>query len=415
MPTLLKEGGVTSGLVGFGSKPGIGFTWGNDCPLHTWQQYPGASFPASLIGFGLYVAGSTGFGISTIPIGGIAMSAASDDDYHTFGGSSMYDTTNGGTGSSVIVGPSGNDMNVGAGTLNPIPFMWGGNALRVWIGAIGGGSTGLGLQSLTGVGFSPDIVLFLGNDVTGVSGNNLRWHVGCMDAAGNQWVESVDGITGSGPPGVGGIYGEIKRYSEFRTDSCILALREDTAGAGRNRSVFHSMDPDGFTVNNVEVNPNQGATFVVCLKVLDPTKGFIQAGTLTQGDSGVSGMPLPPGGVYFCGDSWSPTLDTPDGFFGMASNRAVVCQGGTDGITQRSSLGGAGKANSAPKDYYDDASITFGLTDGNIITGRAVSTLTSGGFNLSWTTDDGGVRPFGYIAFNIPNKGNPSFNNFTPV
>lgn len=407
MPSLLKEGGVTAGLVGFGAKPGIGFSWGNDCPLHTWQQYAGG---VALASFGLYIQDAAAIE------GGVIYSPASDDDYHTFDiGHALYNATGGGFGSAVGVALSGNDMLVGTGAINPIPFLWGGNACIGYIGQFNAGLSGTGLQSVTGVGFQPDIVVFVSNDIGGGDSNNLRMMVGCMDAAGNQWVESIYGITGSGPFIIGGIYGEIKRYSEFRTDSCVLGLRDDNAGQGRNRAEFSSMDPDGFTVNVLESNFFHATGMFVCIKLLKPTKSFIQAGTMIQGDTVVTGMPMAPSAVYFCGDSWSPTLDTPDGFFGMASNRAVICQGGTDGITQRSSLGGAGKAGSSPQDYYDDASITFGVTDGPVITGRAVSTLTSDGFTLNWTVDDGGVRPFGYIAFNIPNKGNPSFNNFTPV
>lgn len=401
MPSFLVEGGTVDAPAGLGFKPGFGITWGNDCPLHTWQEYPGATFAAALMCFGAWTLRDPN---ATITSGGITMSGASNDDYHTFTiGGPVYDTTNGGTGSSVSVGAIPNDIEIGSGAINPIPFLFTGHAMQAYIGIFQPGIAGTGLQAITGVGFQPDIVIFASNDVSGGSGNNLRVMIGVMDAAGNQWVESLYGISESGPGVVGGIYGENKRYSEFRTDSCILGLRDDNATQGRNRAVFSSMDADGFTVDVTESNANYGGTLFMALKVNDPTKGFFQAGTMVQGDTSVTGMPLPPTGVYFCGDSWSPTLDTPDGFFGMDSNRAVLCQGGTDGVTQRSTIGGAGKGSSSPYDYYDDASITFGITDGQVITARATSVLTSDGFTLTWTDDDSGFRPFGYIAFDVPN------------
>jgi len=269
-----------------------------------------------------------------------------------------------------------------------------------------------GNNAVTGFGFQPDLVVFYGCNSNGADSEGTRMMVGMMDANGNQWVESLMGIFASGPFIVGGVIGTNTRTSEFRTDSCILGLEDDYgapggATMGRNRASFVSMDPDGFTVHSDENNAPQGGTLCMAYKVTNPAKAFFQVGTSVQGDANVTGLPMAPGGAITCGDFWSPTING-----SPPSDRAVISLGGFDGTLNRSSVSGCGSGTSVPGGYYDDSAIIFGDPQSSTILGRATAAITSDGWDYTWTDDDGGDRPFGWLAFNVPNKsGPPMFNN----
>lgn len=414
--------------AGFGGTPGFGFAWGCDSPLHTWYMWPadflqvGKSFSS----FGCYSRA-----INSSAITAALWLAALDyinQDQHTWGVSDTYYST---FMESAGLYASPGDGVIAGTTTYPVPFLLGGNACESFVGIFvtgaeypaGQGIVTAGVQAIRGVGFEPDLVIFLGGDSNGATGDSGRMMVGMMDAAGNQWVCSESGIFGSAGFIIGGAYpGYPARLSEFRTDACTLILLDPVgspggATSGRNRASFNSMDPDGFNLNIDEYNPPSGGHIFVALKVNDPTKAFFQVGTLVQGDGGVSGMPLPPDGVVLCGDSWSTAIDgvTPSVVDPSAfSTRAYISIGGFDATTQRSSVSGCSSHEGAnPLGYYDDSAIVFG--NDSAITGRALGGLTADGFTLGWTDDDGGARPFGYLAFQVPNNGLPAFNARIPA
>lgn len=425
MPGLLFETDPSvDGGIGFGVQPGIGFSWGCDVPLHTWYTWP-----AGFLNVGAAFMSFGGFGRdwgNTLLTSGITLTAIDsiNQDQTGWEVGPIFHPTGAGFGPQINPSLIANDVSLnGTGATNPIPSVWGGNGIKSFAVAFVPGVTfaggvydpSTGNTSVAGMGFQPDIVVFYGNTSNGADSGGLRFMVGVMDKFGNQWVESTIGIFQSGPLIIGGVIGVNTRFSEFRTDSCILG-QEDLYGSpggstqGRNRASFVSMDSDGFTVHSDESNTPYGGTLAMAYKLDDPTKGFIQAGSSIQGDSSVSGLPMDPSGVVLVGDSWSNIINGPP-----PSNRTIVSMGGFDTVLNRSSVSGSGNGSAIPGGYYDDSAIVFGDPQTATIFGRALAAITSDGWNYTWTDDDGGARPFGYIAFNVPNRGNPSFNNFTPV
>jgi hypothetical protein len=100
--------------------------------------------------------------------------------------------------------------------------------------------SGTGSQSITTVGFKPDLVVHAGIETSGTSpitSTSSSFQIGTMDSSGNQWATYNFATTGVNPS----VTGRIQV-----TDGCII-------GTGRTTSVDHkaaftSMDTNGFTL-----------------------------------------------------------------------------------------------------------------------------------------------------------------------
>lgn len=426
MPALLVE--ATSGPAGFGHRPGFAFGWGNGSPIHTWEMLAGGDVGHSDMSFGAFIhQGLVG------PDGGCAITdgvTQADVDYIAsdrsnnivYSGVITREETGWATDVTNSDTPS-RDMYIGGGAPNPVPLMLGGNALttianQILPGDPGGFNgffydSGTGNYTVTGVGFQPDLVVFLSDTSDPFVGSGLRVMVGMMDAAGNQWVCSELGVNDTGPTITGAHFGYAVRMSEFRSDACFLSLPDiygqGSSTMGRNRASFVSMDSDGFTIHMDELNSNLAFGSFLAYKLDDPTKGFFQVGTHVQGDTDLGTYPLDPEGVILVGDSYSASIDgtpTPVWTDAPYSTRAVLSVGGFDGITNRATVGGCGSGTGTnPGQYYDDSAIIFGDTNAQTTLARAVGNLGTLSASLSWTDDDGGARPFGSLAFRCPNIG----------
>lgn len=433
MGALLFEsigGGAASGL---GRRAGFGFGWGNGSPIHTWEMLAPGGFGFD-VGKAFMALGAFagkwpgdlpgGAGNSFITAG--QTRAALDYINQDQGDWASGRTTEGYGDWYANLRNAAGDVDIDGSPPNVVPFLVGGNALKTFPGAIWPGFNDVGtpasvfdpatgITSVTGVGFQPDLVVFLCcTSAPGGGQDGMRVMVGMMDAAGNQFACSEMGVFDTAATIIGGNFGYPVRMSEFRDDACIVEL-PDPYGAfslpqDYSRSSFVSMDPDGFSVHSDVLAVTNGgyraASLYLAYKVNDPTKGFFQVGTHVQGDTDLGPYPLDPEGVLLVGDSWSPSIDgSPAPVWPDAppSTRAVMSVGGFDGITNRSTVGGCGSHEGVnPGQYYDDSAIVFGDTSGLSTLARALGSLGTLAASLAWDMDDGGGRPFGSLAFRVP-------------
>lgn len=437
MGALLLESAGGGVSAGFGRKAGLGFSWGNGSPIHTWELLPGGFLDVghAFMTFGGFIQDwpgpyLPGYSLITAGVTNAALDYINTDESDFAVGPTDEGYSQWGP---ITVQNTGSDCIVDGSAPNPIPLLLGGNAVKTAVGFWKPGETdgatpqstydpATGLNVVTGVGFQPDLVVFLLATAANFGQDGMRVMVGMMDAAGNQWCCTEMGIFGSAGFGIGGAPpGYPARFSEFRSDACFLSLPAPSsfsAAQGRNRASFVSMDADGFTCHLDEWQVGGGAAYggFLAYKLDDPSKGFFQVGTHVQGDTDLGPYPLDPEAVILVGDSWSPTLDvptTPLWTGAPVSDRAIFSAGGFDAATNRSTVGGCGSHEGTnPGQYYDDSAIVFGDTSAQTIKARAVGALGTLAASLVWTDDDGGARPFGSLAFRVPFRGgDPALRN----
>ena len=138
---------------------------------------------------------------------------------------------------------------------------------------------------VTGVGFSPDLVLSSIYNSSGDAQNTI----GLMNKHGQQWANGFYGTNGNPSNTSRGQQTDATLYSVGYNDSNTVQTH------------FKSMDADGFTVNFSAVNPNESSSISLCLKglsskigaftapvapasqVIDTRQGFIPKGALFSG------------------------------------------------------------------------------------------------------------------------------------
>ena len=149
----------------------------------------------------------------------------------------------------------------------------------------------IGNQSITGVGFQPDALLFLSVASGGaapVLGNNLQNTIGGMvDAT----LEGVDAITSRD----GQASATSHRYNR-NVDEAYATIAG--GGAVNARFEFVSMDADGFTVNHLEADNDR--VFFLALKSTDAAFHIGAFDTRTDGANiVVTGLGFKPAGLIF--------------------------------------------------------------------------------------------------------------------
>jgi hypothetical protein len=98
-----------------------------------------------------------------------------------------------------------------------------------------------GNQAITGVGFQPTVAIHIGVDDTTASPDttgHMRYHIGAMDSAGNQWAKYGFAATSVTTSSTG---------RDQLTDSCIVGSGGSTTVNAK--AAYVSMDSNGFTIN----------------------------------------------------------------------------------------------------------------------------------------------------------------------
>lgn len=254
-------------------------------------------------------------------------------------------------------------------------------------------SASTGSQSITGVGFQPDAIIFLGcfsqNFNSQRDGGNFM--MGAVDAALNQWTVAARTQFYSHP---------YIRRNRFLNDKCITHIAA-TSFAGPTTvdqiAELTSMDVDGFTINLTAAGlDSSGDPMHVAFLAIKVLSGDgISVGVAEQGDATISAGFAP---------------DT------MMFASAQLSNGGVDGVTTYLSMGavdtnavqrnywaGSESAASLPPAYgYASTASAIRFAEVALTTlAEADVTLTGTGANLTWLVDDGNPAEIGWIAFQV--------------
>lgn len=250
-------------------------------------------------------------------------------------------------------------------------------------------ATATGTQAVTGVGFQPNLVLFITNlqTASGVSNNNSCFSFGVAQSSTARWACGV---------GLQNAQATMNNRRAFYDNRCILVPAAGSNAIAHDAD-FVSMDADGFTI---DWQTAPGAAYLVGYIALSVTS--VKVGNFTQktstGSQATTGVGFQPDVLMLA----SAVHDTAN---------AVV-------DTARFSIG-AGLSSSARWAYWtgDEDAAANALADSRYQTNKIITmadeagggspttlaeadltSLDSDGFTLNWSTADATARNIGYIA-----------------
>ncbi len=254
-----------------------------------------------------------------------------------------------------------------------------------------------GNQSLTGLGFEPQIVIFVGcttyvpSTQDALQSESTNFMLGAADGDGNQWAMTL-----------GSSY-DLSRLSWFRDDACILHIPSYFPAAPHDETTveqvaeFVSMDSDGFTFNLTSAgHDNTGNAMHVSYLAIGDITGSVKVGVGLQGDTSLTAG-FRPDAVLFAS---SQDIDA------SVSDHAHGCVGATDGILQKSAWLGSESIPlptglPTPWSYWSSDRVMRFTDSTEALLADATATLTATGATLDWPNDDTVARQFGWVALQI--------------
>lgn len=245
-----------------------------------------------------------------------------------------------------------------------------------------------GNQSVTGLGFQPDIVfLFVTlQTAAGSSNNNSQYCFGVMHSSG-QWVMGGKAQQNQATM-------NTSRF--FQNDRCAI-VQATVANTYVWEASYVSMDSDGFTINIVTTD---GSAFLIGYLAIKG--GQWKVGTDTQktstGTKDITGIGFTPSGAIFgsvCGTTTAGANDHYRMSFGVStgtSNNTALFAGDQDAA-----------ANAIASTIMSSTKcLVMGTENGATPTTNAeaaVSAMSNGTLTLNWTTADATARVFGYVIW----------------
>ncbi|WP_294383702.1 GEVED domain-containing protein, partial [Prosthecobacter sp.] len=251
--------------------------------------------------------------------------------------------------------------------------------------------TATGNKSITGTGFTPDLVLSMhANDgLTGAApSSSTRGAIGlsAMNQDGEQWALceiSRDPSTTS------------DTWRAQRTDRSFISLVYGT-GDFASEASFVSMDANGFTQNFSKVSGNAGQVASLAIRGLNTTLGGFDIST-TTGSQTISGTGFQPEAVMIA--STGQAADS------TAQSQARFILGAGDGTTQGTAwVEDEDGQNISDVRSLDKTNKIISRTTGtDTLTSEAsLASLNNDGFTLNWTTVPTSPWQALYIAFDSP-------------
>jgi hypothetical protein len=251
-------------------------------------------------------------------------------------------------------------------------------------------NTATGVQAITGIGFQPELVIFLGPISGGAAAipsvvTHSYWGLGAIDAAGEQFA--LTGIA----------------VDTSQTRSRYLTASSSFRGLNEFNAVYVSMDADGYTFNLTE-NSSLSAARMIGVAI----RGCrVKIGTFAKATGGapasqsVSGMVFAPGALVLVSNQHTP-LDNNDGLrrggFGAAA-------AGAGAESAAWALDAAATTNA---DKYGRTGRVFTKVNNATPAVDAEASLTSfdpSGFTLSWNPNDAVATQLAYVALGMPLRG----------
>lgn len=258
-----------------------------------------------------------------------------------------------------------------------------------WTAALATGS-----QSVTGTGFTPEVALHANVGVLAGTSPGTTSHaatgVSAMNDDGAQWCTFAGSVDGSATSDAQRYQRSAKSFGVVINDLSVV-----------KEASWVSMDSNGFTVNWSTANGWDNAIFSLALRGVYHAVGcFNKATGAAPASQSITGLGFKPAFVLFSSaQSTSSTTAATHARFGI---------GASDGTTSGASAwqdADAGAAASA--DGVDKTTKAFIKVNNDTQTVDAEASLTSfdsGGFTLSWTTNDAVATEICYLALAGPRR-----------
>ncbi|CAB1057424.1 Beta-galactosidase (EC [Olavius sp. associated proteobacterium Delta 1] len=249
--------------------------------------------------------------------------------------------------------------------------------------------TSTGNQSVTSVGFQPDAVMhmYAGSGLTTApphSQTNAAFGLGVMDAAGNQWANTLFIYDGQ--------FNSDTQQGQ-QTDAAIYAI--NSGQAVTKEASWVSMDADGFTVNFSTASTSASQVASLALQGID-----IKAGSFAKSTGGA------PASQGVTGVGFQPSLVLLASFMNTTQASPVVDSEFGVGASDGTSEGSAGLRDEDAQadtdtDGIDKTSkvlVKLDTTTSSIDAEADLTSLDSDGFTLNWTTNDATATEILYLA-----------------
>ena len=255
--------------------------------------------------------------------------------------------------------------------------------------------TSLGTQSVTGVGFEPDAVLFLSSafSSTATSGYQSNGGAPQLGVVGSPTADYALSNWGSTFAGTTNTYGR---------DDRAVVLVKDFSSAVWGDAVLDSFDASGFTIDWQTVSTEVTRLWALCLQGTNITVGTTAQRTST-GTTAVTGLGYQPTALFMFSNGQVASSSN--------SNAAgMINVGGAAGATNRqaatygrahngSSTPGTTQTLSTSKVALHHTPATSSPTGSTLTADADLDSFDSDGFTLDWTTVDATARTWGWIAF----------------
>ena len=253
-------------------------------------------------------------------------------------------------------------------------------------------STSTGNQAITGVGFTPKIVMFYGGAKADSQGayNSMRVGLGVATSSSAQWAQSVQyNWTATAAASQ-----SARSLSTTKCFSYVTATGTTTYTTTLD-AAFVSQDADGFTVNITTTDGTARRIFFVAIggSDLSANVGTFNTGTST-GNVAVTGVGFQPD-IIFIVSSISATSDgsASNGTFSFGAAKSSSSRFVSNWLTS------SGVNPSLVKSYQIGTKVVGRMNTTSVISmDMDLVSQDSDGFTLNHTTADGTNRKMGYFA-----------------
>ena len=244
-----------------------------------------------------------------------------------------------------------------------------------------------GSKTVTGVGFTPDVV--------------LSGHIGAA-ATGAPPTTSTNGSLGLSWFDAAGDQGSTCSFSQsaFATTSTHRYQRADKASVANSNvltkeATWTSMDTDGFTLNYTTANASAGQMISLALKgVQARASSFAKATGGAPASQQVTGLSFRPSVLLF-----ASAQDTSSSAVGANARFGFgATDGTTDGSIAFHDADGVGTTSTDGVDKTSKSFVKVNNDTQTIDAEAATTSLDTAGFTLSWTTNDAVATEILYLA-----------------
>jgi hypothetical protein len=250
-------------------------------------------------------------------------------------------------------------------------------------------------QDITGLGFQPDLLLFIGTNVADLAAATAATAMLSIGAAnGNDsFVSSNLSRASSSVTETNQYQNQGDAYASF-----VIGSGDGVSRTLDNRFSLDEFLPDGFRILWSESAYTDRPLMYVALKGIGSTLGTAQTQADTTTDTNITGFRFKPVAGLFFSDSQTAmsASDTPDTGFELSVGGVDSANNNRSEAVQAQTALGTTKITSALE--HDEVYINTNTADG--VEGRMhVRTINSDGWSMRMTTADPSARYFWYLAF----------------